>query len=692
MSSALNTTSPTAAQRALQRAAQPQLQVSAPNDNQSVRDIRWSGFFKYHGIWSPGVRLFRSIGFRAKACIVALTFLLPLLVLGFNYFKGQATQIEFSAKERLGVAYQRELMPLLALLQRQRLLSVQAAAKGVSATADPAGAELQTAIQLQKAKLLAVEKRHGDALGTAKAYAQWEESTKALAAAGSGIDTVFAAHSAHVQALLDLLGTATDGSNLTLDPDIDTYYLMDAALFRLPLMIESVAQVRGLGSALLIAGSAAPAQSRRIVEQLTLLTNNQSAVEQGVDKAVAYNAEVKAQVKPEQNKAVVRAFIAQVDITVLRPEGLQGEPVAHVKAANAAIDALTQLGVEATNTLDDLIAVRVAGLEAQRNITAAVLALGMLAALYLFVCFGKVLDGGLKEVAFHIDAMRDGDLTTQLRPWGGDEAAKLMLSLQQMQGSLRHIVGQVRVASDSIVGASTEIASGAADLRTRTEISAASLEETATAMDQIASTVKRSESGIDEAALLATDNAKAAKAGGDIIHQVVQTMQAINASSGRIGDIIGTIEGIAFQTNILALNAAVEAARAGEQGRGFAVVAAEVRALAQRSSVASKEIKTLISGSVEHAEHGARVVQQAGVAMVEIVSTAQRVQGLLADVATSAREQSAGVAQSAQAVQQLDSATQQNAALVEETANAASALNGHAQTLAREVAQFKLTA
>jgi methyl-accepting chemotaxis protein len=169
-------------------------------------------------------------------------------------------------------------------------------------------------------------------------------------------------------------------------------------------------------------------------------------------------------------------------------------------------------------------------------------------------------------------------------------------------------------------------------------------------------------------------------------------MQAIHGSSSRIGDIIGTIEGIAFQTNILALNAAVEAARAGEQGRGFAVVASEVRALAQRSSVASKEIKALLSGSVEQTQHGMRVVQQAGTAIDEIVGTAEQVRGLLAQVAVGAREQSAGVAQSAAAVQQLDAATQQNAALVEETANAASVLKDHAHALAREVALFKLPA
>jgi methyl-accepting chemotaxis protein len=286
--------------------------------------------------------------------------------------------------------------------------------------------------------------------------------------------------------------------------------------------------------------------------------------------------------------------------------------------------------------------------------------------------------------------MRDGNLTTQPRAWGADEAAGLMHTLTQMQASLRTIVGQVRVASDSIVVASNEITSGAHDLSSRTEQSAANLEETASAMEQIAATVRSNEETLAEATKLATNNAQVAEKGGQIIGQVVTTMQGINSASTRIGDIIGTIDGIAFQTNILALNAAVEAARAGEQGRGFAVVASEVRALAQRSAAAAREIKTLITGSIEQVEGGVRVVQQAGTAMTDMVSGARRVRELLAEVAVGAREQTQGVAQTARAVQDLDNATQQNAALVEQTAAAAGSLNQQAHDLATEVSRFKL--
>jgi len=639
-----------------------------------------SEFFRYHGVWAPGVRLFRALGFRAKALIIACTFLMPLAVLGWNYFGNQAAQIEFSARERLGVAYARELMPLLDALQRRSLLAVRG----------QTGAEAEAAersVSERAARLEAVEKQQGAAMATAKAYAAWRSSAPAASATP---DAAFAAHSTHIQALLDLLGQSTDGSNLTLDPDIDTYYLMDASMFRLPVMMEAASQIRSLGATVLAKGQITPAQTRRLIEQMALLASNDAAMAAGIDKAVAYNAEVKNAASPAAARATLRALSEKVEQTLLRPEGPQGDVAAHVAAATQAVDALSAFATQATNELDRLVAARVANLEGGRNVNALLLALGLVTAGYLFVAFRKVLDGGLREVAFHIDAMRDGNLTTRPRAWGADEVANLMQTLTQMQASLRGIVTQVRGSSDTIVGASTQIAGGAHDLQARTEQTAASLEQTAAAMEEITATVQRNTDTLQEATRLADTNARAAERSGEIIGQVMQTMQAINASSGRIGDIIGTIDGIAFQTNLLALNAAVEAARAGEQGRGFAVVASEVRALAQRSAVAAREIKGLVTDSVGQVQGGVRVVRDAGGSIDEVVGSSRRVSELLADAALGAREQSQGVVQSAAAVHQMDTATQQNAALVEETAAAASELQRQAERLAAGVAQFRL--
>ena len=322
--------------------------------------------------------------------------------------------------------------------------------------------------------------------------------------------------------------------------------------------------------------------------------------------------------------------------------------------------------------------------------TAAIVLASLLIATYLFYCFYRVMDGGLRETRRHLRAMTEGDLTTSPSPWGGDEAAQLMLELRSMQDSLRGMVLRVRHSSDEIVHSSSEIASGAMDLSARTEQAASSLEQSAASMEEIASTVKHSAENTHEASQVARHNAQVASDGGRVMGDVVKTMEAIRGSSAQIGEITGTIDSIAFQTNILALNAAVEAARAGEQGRGFAVVASEVRMLAQRCAEAAREIKGLIAGSIERVEAGTSVVRGAGRTIDEIVLASRRVDGLLAEVATGAQEQSMGVRQIGQAVQELDRMTQQNAAMVEQTAAAASAMKEQARKLAEEVARFRI--
>jgi methyl-accepting chemotaxis protein len=328
----------------------------------------------------------------------------------------------------------------------------------------------------------------------------------------------------------------------------------------------------------------------------------------------------------------------------------------------------------------------------QLLLDAIIVLISMLMASYLFFSFYRVMAGGLKETRRHLHAMTAGDLTTSPSPWGHDEAAQLMLDLRRMQESLRNMVLRVRHSSDEIVHSSAEIASGAMDLSARTEQAASNLEESAASMEEISSTIKLTSEHTEEAAQVAQHNAKTATQGGQVMREVVKTMENIRGSSARIGEIIGTIDGIAFQTNILALNAAVEAARAGEQGRGFAVVASEVRSLAQRSAAAAHEIKNLISTSVAQVESGTDIVRKAGDTIEDIVQGSQRVSGLLGEIATSSHEQSLGIGQVGQAVQDLDRMTQQNAALVEETAAASSAMKDQANTLAEEVARFQLPA
>jgi methyl-accepting chemotaxis protein len=336
--------------------------------------------------------------------------------------------------------------------------------------------------------------------------------------------------------------------------------------------------------------------------------------------------------------------------------------------------------------IDDL---RTKFLQSMAEVALVIFAVSMVVA-YLFVSFYRVMNGGLNETRRHLHAMTNGDLTTSPAPWGRDEAAQLMRDLAAMQDSLRRVVSRVREASTSIVDSSNTVAQGASDLASRTEQAAANLEQTAASMEQISATVNSTSEHTTTAANVARDNAAMATEGGQVMADVVHSMQQIREASTQISDIIGTIDSIAFQTNILALNAAVEAARAGEQGRGFAVVASEVRSLAKRSADAAKQIKQLIQGSVDRVESGVETVERAGSTMRDIVQASGRVDTLLGEVRNGTREQTLGIRQVGEAVTDLDRTTQQNAALVEETAASAEELKVLADQLSRQVEHFVL--
>lgn len=297
---------------------------------------------------------------------------------------------------------------------------------------------------------------------------------------------------------------------------------------------------------------------------------------------------------------------------------------------------------------------------------------------------------GLDRAVGVVHAVSRGDLTVQIQSEGKDEIAQLMQAMAHMQGSLLGVVRSVRQGSESLAVASAEIAQGNHDLSARTEQQASSLEETAASMEELGSTVKQNADNARHANQLAQSASTIAVKGGNVVGEVVETMKGINESSRKISDIISVIDGIAFQTNILALNAAVEAARAGEQGRGFAVVASEVRSLAGRSAEAAKEIKSLINASVERVEHGTSLADQAGVTMTEVVASIKRVTDIMGEISAASSEQALGVAQVGEAVTLMDQTTQQNAALVEQMAAAASSLKSQAQDLVHVVAAFKL--
>ena len=445
------------------------------------------------------------------------------------------------------------------------------------------------------------------------------------------------------------------------------------------------------------------------IEQFRLML--QSAAAEGdadklkeVQAVAAKTAEVLASMgkiegKAEMAKDISAAFDAYQSpaLGATRAMLSKGEVGDQVKRMQAAQTKLTQLmkqrGDEALQATLDRQA------EADRGVQSALwvnLATG-LAVLAVLGFASKIVitsvwrDLGEEPTVLH-DTMRhiaDGDLQVKVDVAAGDSRS-LNAALAEMAGKLRGTIGLIRQATDSIATASSEIASGNQDLSTRTEATASSLQETASSMDNLTSSVRHSAESAQQANQMAGAAAEAAHRGGGIVSKVMSSMDEINTASRKISEIIGVIDGIAFQTNILALNAAVEAARAGEQGRGFAVVAAEVRTLAQRSAQAAREIKTLIVASGEKVESGTKLVQDTGEAMKEIVSGVQRVTDIIGEISAAANAQSGGIGQVNQAVVQLDHMTQQNAALVEESAAAAASMREQATTLANAVATFRV--
>jgi methyl-accepting chemotaxis protein len=402
-------------------------------------------------------------------------------------------------------------------------------------------------------------------------------------------------------------------------------------------------------------------ESRALVEQFAA-----AHVKMGVDYRKGFDAFKAAEFDPTAGDAAV----AGMDREPARLLGESGKKIAADSVATSA------------HAADEARRATIVSIVLMLAVGAAGVAVGVL--------FSRKITRPVDDALHLARAIAAGDLTTPVRAVGEDEIGQLLKALSAMQGSLCGVVGNVRSNSESVSTAAREISQGSNDLSMRTEEQASALQQAASSMEQLGSTVRQNAENALSANQLALGASTVARKGGAVVGEVVETMKGINDSSKRIVDIIGVIDGIAFQTNILALNAAVEAARAGEQGRGFAVVASEVRSLAQRSADAAKEIKSLISASVERVEHGTALVDRAGVTMTEIVNSIARVTDIMGEISAASSEQSDGVGQISQAISQMDQTTQQNTALVEESAAAAESLRDQAQQLVQVVAVFKL--
>jgi methyl-accepting chemotaxis protein len=662
------------------------LTLTTAATNAAQRSPSGSGFgefFRYHGWLSPGVRLFRRIGFKAKAAWLSTAFLVPLVLLLTFFILLEREQIAVAQSERSGLVYAQALFDLIAVSQDRR----RDVANVAGASADAGADRVKQAFD----KVAAVEKTFGKEFGTGKAFEALRGAHEGLLRAPLAATpaATFDAHSAFIDQTVALLGQVADGSQLSLDPELESYQLMKLALEQLAPQAVNLAKLRGTAVIALHDGQVSQAERERIAHGFAIEQFLEAQAERTYDILVAVEPSHEKTLGMKASDEAGEAFLALLKNKVMGDA--PGRDAGEVQAAgDRAVKALLSMQHVALERLDGLLAKRIARVQREMWLQLG-LAIGCVGvAVYLLLSFYRVMKGGLEEVSGHLHEMTKGNLTTAPRPWGRDEAAELMLAMREMQTTLRRVVRVVLDGTQNVQTASEEIASASNDLSTRTEQTAANLEETAASMEQISGTVKNTADTVEHAASIVQDNAQAATRGGEVIGEVVRTMGGIEASSAKIGEIIGVIDSIAFQTNILALNAAVEAARAGEQGRGFAVVASEVRALAGRSSAAAREIKALITASLEQVQAGSRVAAEAGTTMEEIVGNASRIAHLMGEIATAAREQKSGVGQVNASVTELDRSTQQNAALVEETAAAAGALSEQASRLAQEVSFFRL--
>ena len=604
---------------------------------------------------------------------------------------------DVARREAHGTAPVQALLKVVQLTQQHRGLSALALG-GDAAVADKRSAkqaEADAAYRAMDEMVKARVRSAGTLQAWSKARDDWAALSGDVAAGRIKVPQSFAGHTAQVAHLLKTMDLLADEFSLSLDPNLDSYQLIRAVMYALPSLAENLGRARAKGAGILATHNLTPDDRLALGLYVRGGTEQLGEMTRAFEKAAEANPELKRELaglmREATELAAQAAGLAQEQILKADTPSYDGK--AYVALFTQAIDAQFKVNEVAMHLLDKLLSERAA--DAARHI---VVTLSVMAALAIFGgwlgyatarSITRQLGGEPSEVVAIAQAIAKGDLSSQIAVRRGAEAS-IVAAMATMQESLLQVVSSVRRSSDNIATGSSEIAAGNADLSQRTELQASNLQQTAASMDQLADTVRNNSNAAREANQLATAASEVAARGGEVVDQVVGTIAEITAASRKIADIIGVIDGIAFQTNILALNAAVEAARAGEQGRGFAVVASEVRNLAQRSAQAAKEIKTLITDSVEKVETGSRQAGDAGRTMGEVVSQVQRVSQLIADISTATQQQTGDIGSVSSAVGQLDQVTQQNSALVEEAAAAAASLKQQAEQLVDAVRAFRL--
>ncbi len=637
--------------------------------------------------------LIRNLKLSQKFGLIGLLAVLMVAIPATLTVRDNLSTLQVTRSEAAGMAPAAAMLKLIQLTQQHRGLSagVLGGNESMVATRQARQGEVNQAFEAARQ---AVEALRHDALNQQMATAQktWQGLADVVANRSIPGPESFKRHTELVATLLAALDEITVVSGLARDPEAGSFHLISAVFKYLPSTTESLGQMRALGSLYLTRGNAQPDELARLNAIATGAQASLRAAGKELGRAAQNDERIQAAMGDSQQMAQASAesAIQLVQQRVINANELTFPATEYFAQTTRAIDDQFATIDRAFQALDTVLKERAADNTRQLALISAVIALTGGLGIWVMVAVSRATHQGMSQALQVAQAISSGDLSTRIQAQSRDEVGELLTALGAMNASLARVVSEVRLSSDGVATGAEQIAVGTADLSQRTETQASNLEETAASMEELTGTVNQNADTARQASQLAHSATQSAQQGGEVMRQVVATMNDISQSSNRIADIISVIDGIAFQTNILALNAAVEAARAGEQGRGFAVVAGEVRSLAQRSSAAGKEIKDLMTASLDRVRTGTQLVAQAGDSVNGIVEQVRRVNDLINEITAAGQEQASGIGQVGEAVSQLDAVTQQNAALVEESAAAAESLKNQAAKLAQVVGVFRL--
>ena len=640
------------------------------------------------------MHLLHRLGLAQKFLILAVIALIMVVVPSGLYFKNSFRDANAAKRENSAMSAVISLNAVLRFTQVHRGLSAGALGGNEALTQRRPGAS-----DTVKKTMDALDVELKKIAPSKTTMAMWSDIRQRWEALEQGVSSKALKpaestrlHTQLIDSILILNDELLTDFGLLLDPQVDAYFLIQTSAVNMPALAESLGLMRAQGTVLLSQGAVTPAGSASLQALIKRVRELQGDMFRNLKRALDINPAMATALisKGDANRAAVDKALVLADKTLISATEINHPAADYFDEFTRTIEGLFDFNALAMKNLSDTLQARVDRLQRIELLVVLLLCVALAGAVALAVAFIRSITGPVADAVVVATAVADGDLSITVPVRGSNELGQLMQALSDMRERLATVVMQVRSGSEGVASASAEIASGNNDLSARTEQQASALEETASSMEELGSTVKQNADSSRQANQLAMNASSVAVKGGEVVGQVVETMKGINESSRKISDIIQVIDGIAFQTNILALNAAVEAARAGEQGRGFAVVASEVRSLAGRSADAAKEIKSLINASVERVEHGTELVDRAGVTMTEVVNSIKRVTDIMGEISAASNEQAMGVAQVGESVTQMDQATQQNAALVEEMAAAASSLKSQAHELVQVVAVFRL--